>query len=659
MERPSKRTKLLSDSESEGSDDDNQQGVKLENNAGDFKINDEYARRFEHNKKREDLSRLEEKYGKKIGKNGKPQQDDEDDESSTDEEEDDDADLVTADLDDEIMDTLQAIKNKDPRVYNKDVKFYRDFVADAAAAPAKDEAKKEKPMTLRDYHRQNLLAGYTGGDDDEDAGDVPQTYNQEQDALRREMVGQMHAMGDADAKPENSEDDDFKPKAKGAHDSISATKTKSKKRNRRITETDIASADKDPETYLSNFMAAQAWRPAEGTRAPALDSDDSEEDKRADEFENAYNMRFEDPATANEKLQSFARDVGKYSVRRDEVSGRKKAREREREKKEAEKREREEDRARLRRLKIEEAEGKLKRIKEAAGLRGKNVDLEQWRDVLEDDFDDADWDKEMQRRFGDEYYADQEAGDDSDGEMPDAGSKKRKVKKPTWDDDIDVKDIVPDFDYEERAKYALSDEDQDDDEEGGAPLPAEDDEDDAVEEGGKKRKTKKDRLKEKSEAKRSARKERRALEEMVDASLPLSNPALATSSSKAPVTGFRYRETSPTNYGLSARDILFADDSQLNSYVGLKKLATWRDEEKKAKEKKKLSKKGRLRQWRKETFGKPDEPQGGFEVVLGHGEDVADDGRHKGKGEEGNVKEGERKRKRSKGKKRKAAEVEA
>lgn len=655
MERPAKRTKLLSDSE--GSEDE---GVKLpktkssSSSTAGFKVNDDYAKRFEHNKKREDLQRLEEKYGNgKKAKFGARQEafNPSDDDSSTGESEDDDANLVTEDLDNEIFATLQAIKTKDPRVYDANAKFFKEFDPEAAGAPAE---KKEKPMTLHDYHRRNLMAGYTGGEDDEEEDDAPKTYSQEQDSLRREMVGQMHALAGAKEGEEEDEDDDFKPKAEGAHESLPAAKSSAKDKKRKaraITETDIAAAEKDPETYLSNFMAAQAWRPNEDSRPHAFDSDDSDEDKRADEFEEAYNMRFEDPAMANEKLQTFARDVAKYSVRRDEATGRQKAREREREKKEAVKRERDEERARLRKLKIEEAEQKVKRIREAAGLRGKDLDLQQWRDVIEGDFNDEEWDNEMKKRFGEDYYAEQEGNSYSDEEMPDAGSKKKKqkVRKPKWDDDIDIKDLVPDFvedDHEAAGKYTLSD----DDEEGGAPL----DNNSGTEEPAPKRKTKKDRLQEKSDAKRAARKDRRAIEDIVDASL-----LPATSSSKGS-SRFRYRETSPTSFGLSARDILFADDAALNQFAGLKKMATWRDAERKARDRKKMSKKGRLRMWRKETFGSAEEPVGGFEVVLGK-----DGGAGEGfvggneKKEEGNVKEGERKKRKRKGKKAKADGVES
>src|SRR5271170_1891058 len=100
-------------------------------------------------------------------------------------------------------------------------------------------------------------------------------------------------------------------------------------------------------------MAARAWVPTDGARFQPLESDDEEEEERAEKFESAYNLRFEDPQGSNEILKSYARDiVAARSVRRGELKSRKRQREAEREKKEVEKRQRGEERARLRRLKI-------------------------------------------------------------------------------------------------------------------------------------------------------------------------------------------------------------------------------------------------------------------------------------------------------------------
>ncbi|KAI5205815.1 Krr1-domain-containing protein [Aureobasidium subglaciale] len=575
-EHPSKRTKLFDDDAA--SDDD----------AVNLTINEEFAKRFEYNKKREEKQRLEEKYGDEGS----------DDESSTDEDEDDAAELATADLDNEIFATLNAIKKKDPRVYDPNVTFYTPFEADQANS---DTSKKEKPLYLADYHRQNLLNGNAQVDEEEDA--PPQTYAQEQQALKDDLINQMHAA--ADDQEEGDDEDDFLVRKPGQTPAVKdAARPK-------ITERDIQVADKDPETFLSNFMQSRAWVPDEKSRFDdAFDSDDSEDERRAEMFESAYNMRFEDPAKANEKLMTFSRDVAKLSARREEKSGRKKQREKEREKKEAEKRERTEDKARLRKLKIDEVEEKVKKIKEAAGLKNQALDLGEWKQVLDEDWDDDQWEQEMKRRFGDNYYADKDAIVEDGAEEEDEAESSKKPSKPKWDDDIDIGDLVPEFDEEAEAaklksELAGSDEEEEDDE-------AEENEDDnIIAPDGVKRKTKKDRLKEAADKRRVARKERMAIEELVDADLTADLP---TSTKTA---GFRYRETSPTSFGLTARDILFADDTALNEYAGLKKLATWRDDDKKKKDKKKLGKKARLRQWRKDTFGNEEGFTGGFKEFLG------------------------------------------
>jgi protein KRI1 len=114
-ERPAKKAKLLlsdDDGSPSGSEVDGQNGVKLDS----FQINEEFAKRFEHNKKREEQHRLEEKF--KNEKRKRVDDDDDDDEgdeseddSEGDESEDDDAELATAEVDQEIMATLQAIRN--------------------------------------------------------------------------------------------------------------------------------------------------------------------------------------------------------------------------------------------------------------------------------------------------------------------------------------------------------------------------------------------------------------------------------------------------------------------------------------------------------------------------------------------------------------------
>src|SRR5277367_2521586 len=110
-------------------------------------------------------STVEEKYQKEPkhsnGRYGDKYDDDED--SSSDEDEDDEGFLATEALDAQISATLQAIRSKDPRVYDEKVTFYAPIEeeGDGEESPQKEG----KPMFLQDYHRANLLNGYVGAEE--------------------------------------------------------------------------------------------------------------------------------------------------------------------------------------------------------------------------------------------------------------------------------------------------------------------------------------------------------------------------------------------------------------------------------------------------------------------------------------------------------------
>lgn len=54
MEPPSKKSRTLLDDDSSSDSGSESGGVRIDNNDNGFKINEEYARRFEYNKKREE-----------------------------------------------------------------------------------------------------------------------------------------------------------------------------------------------------------------------------------------------------------------------------------------------------------------------------------------------------------------------------------------------------------------------------------------------------------------------------------------------------------------------------------------------------------------------------------------------------------------------------
>ncbi|KAJ5514274.1 KRR1 interacting protein 1 [Penicillium fimorum] len=567
MEPPSKKMRKLLDQDSDSDSGDDAGGVLLNKQSPDagFKINEDYARRFEHNKKREEVARLEAKYGKSSSLGNRPGEDSEDSDS---EEEDDDAELATEALDAEISATLNAIRSKDPRVYDKDASFYSKYDPEADAG----KGPKEKSMTLRQYHTENLLSGVNPAEEE----DTPRTYAQEQADLKNAIVKEMH--GAADKSDEEMEDaDEFMVRKPGQDISMPKSEIK----------LDVENADKDPETFLSNFLSARAWIPTDKPDLHPFDSDEDDDIERAEAMEEAYNFRFEDPNKLNEVIVTHSRDLtNQQSVRREEKSSRKKIRDAERALKEEEKKQRETEKNRLRKLKTEELQKKVEQIKEVAGLRASQFTDDDWSRFLDASWDDSNWESEMQKRFGEEYYA----GQEGEGSENEGGKKKKHPKKPTWDDDIDIKDLVPDYEEEEaNPTLELSEaEDEDDDEASGSK--------------------KKSKAEEKRIQKRDARKDRLRIDEAVERNLDL-DITLLPGATKKNATQFRYRETSPESFGLTARDILMADDTQLNKFAGLKKLATFREEEQKRRDQKRLGKKARLREWRKDTFGDENGPE--------------------------------------------------
>lgn len=581
-ERPAKKTKLFADDDNSSSHDEES-----------LTINVNYAKRFEHNKQREELQRLEEA---RL---------DEDSETSTDsEDEDEDGVLASRELDDQVQATLLAIRNRDPRIYDKDHKFYTD--PEETEALKTDAAPGPKPMYLRDYHRKTLLEGGIETDNVIGEAIAPQTYDEEQQKIRNTLIKEIHsgvqasgANNEAASATDNDTDEEFLVSKNPASDTgknSAPTLPHSPDHNGLSTET-------DPDAFLDKFISTKAWKIPPNSQIKPFESDDEEEEARAEAYEEAYNLRFEDPERSNEKLMTHARDsAARYSARKSGLSLRKRAREAERSRKEAERQKRATEKARLRQLKILEMEKKLQKIKDAAGLRDEALDVSKWSTFLEEAWDNENWEREMRRKFDETYYADQDEGDANDA----SSSTRRRAKKPKWDADIDINDLVPGFQdigYADAAPFALSD-DETPRQDGESHVRGNGD----VDSLDKRRTSQaKDTKRQKIEKDKRARRERRQIENLVDDRLDKED-ILANAAPKHQGR-FRYRETSPITYGMTTADILMASDAQLNQYAGLKKLASFRTPDQKSKDKRRLGQKARLRQWRKEAFGNVHGPE--------------------------------------------------
>ena len=180
---------LLDDEDGNGDADTNPQ----------LKVNEEFARRFTHNKKREDLHRLEDL--KKRGLAGS----DSDDSESEDEDEDG---LLPARTDTQIFETLVKIKKKDPAIYAPEAKFYDDVGEEDEDEGQEDVdvkvvEKQKKKLYLKDVVARQLLDG--DGDDDGEEKPLKRpprvvTYADEQEELKRSFL-----RGVADAESEEGE----------------------------------------------------------------------------------------------------------------------------------------------------------------------------------------------------------------------------------------------------------------------------------------------------------------------------------------------------------------------------------------------------------------------------------------------------------------------
>ncbi|KAL9936784.1 hypothetical protein V8E36_004019 [Tilletia maclaganii] len=206
-------------------------GIDVGSGSLDLKVNEQYAARFTHNRRRAELDQLKEKYGDQEAAAAAAAGSDTTD-SEEDETEDEDGEQVTAEVDAALLRTLAKIKKRDASIYDSSKRVFDaehehilSKVPRGATAPQSKGNEKHEKMTLQDYQRQRVeeliktsadparaLAEATTAparqtyiDDDEPHNQHP-THAQEQEALRRQVTAAFHAEDGED------EDDFFKPR---------------------------------------------------------------------------------------------------------------------------------------------------------------------------------------------------------------------------------------------------------------------------------------------------------------------------------------------------------------------------------------------------------------------------------------------------------------
>lgn len=75
--------------------------------------------------------------------------------------------VINKKFDEEFFKTLASLKSKNPEIYDKNTKFFKDIGSDDEVGNKKE--KKKKAMTIKDYERKVILE--KGGKYEDDDGE--------------------------------------------------------------------------------------------------------------------------------------------------------------------------------------------------------------------------------------------------------------------------------------------------------------------------------------------------------------------------------------------------------------------------------------------------------------------------------------------------------
>jgi protein KRI1 len=503
---------------------------------------------------------VEDKYKAKLAKEKQDDSDDSSDysDSESDEEEDESGELLTPAVDAQILKTLSDIRSGSAKIYDSSVNFFdaqqleaiqKEWRAKHGESNKAKLAKNEKPVTLKDYHRELLLSGKWKEDREEDQEEPVLSHVQEQEMLRKEIKAAFKASSSASEEEEEEEGEGnlFKKRARSAEEvareeedyrnfllenlatAENAKESMSDWLNYRAgfdTTGNTGTAQSKDDAFLIDYVLNKGWMDKAQSRLPSYDqivaeaSASEEELERADEYEAALNFRFEQEGGA--QVQTFSRTI-EGSLRRPETK-RKDARAVAKERKSEEKVRKAEELKRLKNLKFAEIRAKLEKIQKVA----------ETPELPEDDL------------------MDELAGGDFDAVKHDALMAKIAQK-------------VNDYDGDEKPEFSdISDCESE------KSIDSVADDDDEVEMKIKTKSVKKARKAFKSILKQTQGETgmSAALEELYQ----LDYEDLI---GDIPCR-FKYQRVEPSTFGLKIDDILEADDAELNRYFALKKLAPYR-----------------------------------------------------------------------------------
>ncbi|CAK1550269.1 unnamed protein product [Leptosia nina] len=511
-------------------DDDSEEEVNL-------KTENEYAKKYDRWREKEELHKLEQKYGSKPSTS--------DASGSDSEEESDEPPDISEEVETQFLKTLSLLKTKDPRIYDSNYKFFNEKLE-------KRLVKKNILYNIclnKEKSTEVKKVTFTDSDDDDDD---PNIFTIEKKAEIDNST------------TKHTEDRKLKDYLIGKVDHIDQD-----------VEKDLAplkSLWSDPklndgEAFLRDYILNKRYLDEDASQLAeqkVRDDEDLEADEKTVEeqgkFERAYNFRFEEPD--DEYLKRYPRTMN-YIRPKDDRRSRKRAEIRER--KEQEKTKKMEEIARLKSLKLKEIQEKIAKIKEVTG----NEELAFEEADIEGDFDPEEHDRRMKAIFDEEYY----------GEADD-----QKPVFPDLDDELEIENWEKFNEHQDNENIPDGE---------AAHCEDEDFNMDADYNPKAMKENLVEELKRNQNKKRRNRKRKSKLAEILAQEKPKFAPQEEKSYAEYMEeyykmdcediiadlpTRFKYREVVPNDYGLTVEEILLADDKELTQWVPLKKIVRYRPE---------------------------------------------------------------------------------
>lgn len=397
-----------------------------------------------------------------------------DESESESESEDEFGELLTRGIDRGIRETLEAVRKRDPKIYDAGVTFFGDKGKgrEGNGSEAEDEGGNgegsddeqlgtdDEPvagwgaieraesgalpkMTIKDYVRETLLRdGRLSDGEDNDEEEAGERRTSIGEGMGRKGEYRLVSFadddksvsgddtGDDEEQGEDADGDFFKKKSKSQadieqeeedfeHFMVRQAKKQSRNKGEELLLHSYLENEKpdEKERFLRDFVLNNGWLDRNASQAPAADDyalevdaagsgddDDGADvaeageedfDEKVDQFEAKYNFRFEEPE--GEQVVTHAREIPGSMRRPDDR--RKRAREARKLRKEKEKLSKTEDIKMLKNMKKREVQARLLAIQDAAG---NDVDLSGMD--LDADFDPDEFSRQMESKFGDDYY---------------------------------------------------------------------------------------------------------------------------------------------------------------------------------------------------------------------------------------------------------------